>query len=702
MSAVSRRNAHCSEQHQHGHQGFSQRLAAGSALVLRTGLSLCWTILAFGSALWTLYQLTAWLWWPLAGTSQQPWADQPPTKEAPAEAKQQGHDHWIVGGTALPRLLLSCAACVLLPWAMCQLWGIKWKRADTFAAMGPEESRVTIASRGGGLSGCADAPGEGRLGCAAAQVGGNVQQQQPAAASTARSIGHCSGKSPCADSLGSSVNLHIQEGMDDEQTAGTMLGHEQHPELHVLLEKKLSLEHQLVQRKACAEHATPVPHPTTAASSPTMLPEPSLTSELISSTTTSMATEQPAVHMQMQPSPLYRSPLRHVLVSVKVEPSRSTTTAHLDKSMPVLIARAVEQACPAGSGGGPMAADGSDMRPICHSYVAFPGCYQAISLLGCLNGSTSHAAASIEAALQPLLAETLPGVDLLGVKLVKLSSCPGIWCHPVAVTISPDNCTDLSLVIDSSLISMISGARHELRVVVSSTSQPTPISDSTVTPGQLGWPEDDAVLSVELPASSTSTSGMLQISLLSTAALVGVDAGSSGSSSTSADEISNASAASNGAGGVDAILTSVPLLVLPEQACQEVWELWLHMVQVWQQRHPGTMSVRDAAAQAYLRSFVPFVHDYAMLLEMSSGNGGGSSSSFSEPEEQRVTRKVLMGFLDGRGMEACMALLQEQHHDCRNASSSGVTVDSMPQGMVLALVFINVYDYDTFVVCFRV
>jgi hypothetical protein len=141
-------------------------------------------------------------------------------------------------------------------------------------------------------------------------------------------------------------------------------------------------------------------------------------------------------------------------------------------------------------------------------------------------------------------------------------------------------------------------------------------------------------------------------------------------------------------------LASLPLLVLPEAAAEEVLQLFANMVgEVKSRSKDAALDEAAAARQAYWQHYVPFVQSWRSLLlaartPITTSNGSSSSSSsthrrlFMERQPKLLRHaRALVPYMASHGMRACLVLAKQLLGEAaaRMQAASAASKASSPQ-----------------------
>lgn len=244
-------------------------------------------------------------------------------------------------------------------------------------------------------------------------------------------------------------------------------------------------------------------------------------------------------------------------------------------------------------------------------------------------------AAAVEAVLPPegaaASAAAAPSVATLPLEQ-QAAAMRGLWWEPAALPAGPTP-SMVNVTLPHQLVSGVERTRCGLRAVVcdaaaQAAGEVTPLIDHTQWPGDAWWPAGGAPLLLQIPGSAAG-SQLLLLHLLRAAPAAAAAAG---------DE-------NGGGGGVGALLATVPLLVLPQAACDELELLRAAVLCRWRIQHPGATQAQAVAAVAC--SQMQFAYDYAMLLHRGVAGQGHALS------------QEVLAYLACNQLAACLQLLDD-------------------------------------------
>lgn len=302
--------------------------------------------------------------------------------------------------------------------------------------------------------------------------------------------------------------------------------------------------------------------------------------------------------------------------------------------------------------------------------VVFPGCIQALVQVMMMQAGADLEPRNLQAALQRRLP---PGAQLVQVCSVALqqqgAAGAGIYCEPAALPCpraGTATAAAVTVVLPVQLLQRLTASGRGLRVVVAAPSQSVPLSDKTLHPGGAGWPANGQLALLVRPPAGCH---QVLLHLLGTPPAQQPVAAEGGDGS---DE----QAATR---GIQELLMTLPLLVLPELACAEVGQLWAAMVAQWRQQHPG-QGEEEAAGAVFGRCFLPFAQDYAMLLEQGPSRAQAQRQRGQQPRALRACAQAVAVLLAGQGMNACLQLLAAAGVDEAGAALATLHHPSTPAG----------------------
>ena len=329
---------------------------------------------------------------------------------------------------------------------------------------------------------------------------------------------------------------------------------------------------------------------------------------------------------------LYRSAIRHATVMAKVGAAEGQHD-QVAAALPGILITALQNAGAASGVSG-------TQQPSLVSLAGWPGCWQGV---GHVAWDHMPSEAYVAAAIQPLLPA---GMRLLDVTVASLPApgalpVPRPWCSPVALPASHGRAALSSaattLHLPPGLVQRLAAPGHGLRVVVSAPGQLMPFSNVIMYPGQPGWAVESQLSQLQVDVPTGSAAALMTITLLD-AAQCGPD--EQGLLSQQAQPHVRA----------DAVLASLPVLVLPAAACTELQGVWQAMVEHARQRLPSGCPEDVVAGDVFVSEWASVALDVALVLRI------GAYTSAAEEVMAPVGHQVL-AFLAQRGATACCEMI---------------------------------------------